>query len=117
MLQLIATPEQFNGKLISVIGFLTMEHEGDRLFVHQEDAVHAILNNAIQVERTKQMFADREKLDLKYVKLIGTFQARDGQKIPFFSGAIVVKSCDLWSDPAHPISQRIREIPGVSSWP
>ncbi len=118
MLQLITTPEQFDRKLISVIGFLTMEREGDRLFAHQEDAVHAILNNAIQIEGTKRMSIDREKLDMKYVKVVGVFRASNRHRIPFFGGAIVeLRSCDLWSDPAHPISQKISEIPGAVSKP
>ena len=35
MPQLLTTPEQFDGKLVSVIGFLTMDHEGDLLFAHR----------------------------------------------------------------------------------
>jgi hypothetical protein len=116
MLQLIATPEQFNGKLISVIGFVTLDKEGDLLFAHQEDAVHWILGNAIQVAETKQMFADREKLDQKYVKIIGIFRASDRHRIPFYSGTIEeIGSCDLWSDPAHPISQRFKERQGPAA--
>ena len=118
MLQLLTTPEQFDGKLVSVIGFLTMDHEGDLLFAHQEDAVHVILGNAIHIEGTKQMFAGREKLDMKYVKALGTFKASNRRRIPFYSGAIVgIRSCELWSDPAHPISQRLRELPDAGPKP
>jgi hypothetical protein len=86
MLHLLTTPEQFDGKLVSVIGFLTMDHEGDLLFAHQEDAVHVILGNAVQIVGTKQMFAEREKLDMKYVKVLGTFKAGNRRRIPFYSG-------------------------------
>lgn len=111
MLQLVTTPEQFEGKLVSVIGFITMNHEGDLLFAHQEDAVNVILNNAVQIEGTKQMFSDREKLDLKYVKILGTFQISAKKKVPFYSGEIVnIRSCEAWSDPDHPASQKIRDL-------
>jgi hypothetical protein len=112
VLQLITTPEKFDHKLVSLVGFLTIEREGDKLFAHQEDALNSILANAIQVEGTKEMFYDRERIDMKYVKILGTFQASDHKRIPFYSGIIVgVRSCGYWSDPAHPLQQKIRELP------
>jgi hypothetical protein len=113
MLQLLTSPDKFDGKVVSVIGFLTIDHEGDRLFAHQEDAVHVILGSALEIQGTKQMLADREKIDMKYVKVLGTFQASDRRRTPFFSGAIVsVQSCEFWSDPKTPMSQVIRRQPG-----
>ena len=111
MLQLITTPEKFDRKLVSVIGFLTVEREGDKLFAHQEDALHSILENAVLVEGTKEMFRDRESLDMKYVKILGTFRSSDRKRNPFYSGSIIgVRSCEFWSDPAHPSQQKIREL-------
>jgi len=111
MLQLLTMPEQFNGKVVSVIGFLSMNYEGYLLFAHQEDAVHVILGNAVQIEGNKQMSAETEKLDQKYVKVLGTFRASDRRRVPFYVGAIVdIRSCDFWSDPQHPASQKIRDL-------
>jgi hypothetical protein len=115
VLQLIATPGQYNDKLICVIGFLKMGHEGDLLFLHEEDGKHVILENAVRVQGTEQMRKESEKLDNKYVKLTGVFQAGDRGKLPFFSGKIAeVRTCEFWSDPNNPISRKIRELPGVA---
>ncbi len=109
VLQLVTTPEQFDGKLISVIGFLTMDREGDYLFAHQEDAVHVIINNAIQIEGTKEMLAEQGKLNQEYVKVLGTFHLGERERVPFYSGSITgVRSCSFWSDPQHPMS-RVRK--------
>lgn len=111
LLQLIVNPEQYDGKIIGVIGFLSMGREGDLLFVHQEDERHVILENAVQVQETKQMHQDIEKLDNKYVKLTGTFHVNDRGRVPFFSGAVTdVRSCDPWSDPLKPLSTKIRDL-------
>jgi hypothetical protein len=111
LLQLIVAPENYDGKLIGVIGFLSMGREGDLLFAHQEDERHVILGNAVQVHETKQMHQDIEKLDNKYVKITGTFHANNRERIPFFSGAVTeVRSCDLWSDPLKPLSDKFHNL-------
>jgi hypothetical protein len=111
MVQLIVNPEQFDGKEISIIGFLSMGREGDLLYFHEEDGTHAILQNAIRVQGSKQMHRDAEKLNLKYVKLSGIFHVNDRSKVPFYSGTINdVRSCELWSDPNYPVSQKIHDL-------
>lgn len=42
VIQLISTPELFNGKDVRVIGFLHLEFEGDAVYVHRDDFDHAI---------------------------------------------------------------------------
>jgi hypothetical protein len=114
MLQLIANPNQFNGSLICVTGFLTMEHEGDLLFLHQEDAEHMILENAIRIDETKQMRADAEQIDGKYVRITGVFLITDRRRYPFFGGGIgKLRSYQVWSDPRKPVSRKVLEMPGV----
>lgn len=114
-LQLVTTPERYDGKLVSVIGFLGMEHEGDLLFVHEEDQKHLILSNSVRVDGTKQMFKNREQLDMKYVKLLGVFRAGDRVKDPLIVGTLTdVTSCEVWSDPKNPLSRRLLTIPGIS---
>jgi hypothetical protein len=106
MVQLIATPERFEGKRVSVIGFLQVLSESIRLYSHQEDERNGIFENSLWVDRTKDMGNSRQStVNMKYVRIIGRLQ----------HGKIVaVSKCELWSDPDHPFSQRIREMPGVS---
>lgn len=115
MLQLIATPEKFDGKQVVVTGFLQLGHEADLLYVHQEDQKHGILENAIEVEATEEMGKNKAKLNMKYVRLLGVFKAPDKRKSPFLGGMIAnIENCDLWSDPEHPMSIKLKELVGTS---
>lgn len=103
LVQLIATPEKFDGKLVFVFGFLEMNREGDLLFLHQSDSEHALLSNAIWVRRTEEMGKDRAKLNMKYVKVVGTFRAGFKEQLGIPSNGIPdVKGVTMWSDPSNP---------------
>jgi hypothetical protein len=61
-MQLIANSEEFGGKFVSVIGFLSLSWEGDLLYSHKEDYDHVIQANALWLDRTNQNYQDRETL-------------------------------------------------------
>ena len=70
MVQLIVNPEKFDTRLVTVQGFLTLEHEKHHiarsvLFLHQEDAKHLLGANSAEVVPSEQMLRDQEKLDGK----------------------------------------------------
>jgi hypothetical protein len=116
MFQLIATPERFDGKLISVVGFLTLGREADDVFPYELDVIHLLTSNAVAVERTKEMEKNEASLNRKYVHLIGIFRKADKEQLGV--GLITkITTCQIWSDPNLPISRRLREIPGLSSTP
>ena len=113
MLQLIATPERYDGKQVSVVGFLVFGFEGDWLYLHKEDRDNDILANCIRVDRTKQMSRDLEKLDRNYVQIVGRFRQEVISSGFASQGHIVnVEKCELWSQPNHPRDQRLREMQG-----
>jgi hypothetical protein len=87
MVQLIATPEKFDGKFVRVIGFLNLEFEGDALYLHREDLVQG-LDNCVWVHRTDVMERDRKKLNRHYVVIEGIFDAQDHGHMGMFGGAI-----------------------------
>lgn len=107
MLQLIATPERFDGKLISVIGFLQLGRERDVLYVHEEDATHLILASGVPLDRTDEVGKGLKSLDEKYVKVLGIFRAGGKHTVPFSGNITRIEKCELWSDPEAPISQRV----------
>lgn len=118
LVQLIATPEKFNDKLVVVMGFLGMSREGDLLFLHQADAENMIDSNAIWVRRTEQIGKDREKLNMKYVRVIGSFRENFKEQLGNPRGGIPdVQNVTVWSYPANPISRKLGTIPGVNSGP
>src|SRR5437660_10122960 len=77
LVQLIANPDRFDGKLIRVIGFLRLEFEGNVLYLHREDYENAILGDGIWVDVTPSMEKQRATLNMKYVLLEGIFSAGD----------------------------------------
>ena len=102
LIQLLASPEKFEGKKVQVRGFVVIlrdpRHLTATLFLHEEDAKHR-LGNSVNILGSEQMIRDEEKINNVYVRLIGKVQV-----IPTTSGARVVQirdveSCDRWPPP------------------
>jgi hypothetical protein len=111
LVQLISTPERFNGKRIVVTGFLQLGSEQNLLYLHEQDSAHGILENAVLVNTNGQVRKGKEQLNMKYVRIVGFFRTADRQRSPFNSGTIGnIESCRFWSDPAHPMRERIKEM-------
>jgi hypothetical protein len=112
MYELVASPGKFDGRRIVVTGFLFLGSRSTELFVHQEDEKHEILENGISVIRIKQMQDKKAELNFKYVRITGTFKIRDSGIPPFTGGVLTdIESCMLWSDPEHPLHDRLKELP------
>ncbi|HKS67676.1 MAG TPA: hypothetical protein VJR26_10595 [Candidatus Acidoferrales bacterium] len=89
MVQLIANPSAFNGKLIRVTGFLRLEFEGNELYLHRDDYVHSVYKNGLWLELSRDESAKNMRLDQDYVTVIGVFDSRDQGHNGLTSGAIV----------------------------
>jgi hypothetical protein len=109
-IQLIADPGKFDGKLIFVTAFLGLDPpDGNMLYLHKEDYDNAILLNAVGIDLSKQMWADREKLDLNYVSVVGIF--RSGEKSHNrYNGITNVTNCVLKAQPSNRIRQRPHDL-------
>lgn len=114
LIQLISNPEKYDGKRVSVVGFLYFGGvDGDGLYLHKEDCDNAIGSNGLMVDRTKQMFQERERLYDNYVLIVGVFRREEIPPLHFSPGRITgIERCELWSQPDHPISQRLKELRG-----
>ena len=111
VIQLIATPEKYDGKLVSVIGFLRLEHEGYLLYLSKQDYDNVVLADALWVDATEDMGRRRGQLELRYVKIVGTFRAGHEKRNLFSPGGITdIQNCQFWSDPAHPLEDRIKSM-------
>ena len=113
-MELIANPEKYDNKTVTVLGYLSFFHEKHRviaafLYLHEEDAKN-LLPNEIVVVPSEQMLQDEEKIDRKYVILTGRFRAvRAGGNSPPEIGVIEdVVDCTPWSDPRRPIGEQDR---------
>jgi hypothetical protein len=99
MVQLIATPEKYDGKTIIVVGFLHLEREGNILYLNKTDYDHAITKNGLWIVRNSKINENIEKLNLHYVLISGTFDARNKGHMSLASGAIKdITGADTWPD-------------------
>ena len=87
-MQLIATPEKYDGKVVQVVGFLRLEFEGDAIYLHEDDYRHAILKNGLMVVTNPKIDLEADKLNLHYVVLEGTFDANNHGNMGLNSGTI-----------------------------
>ena len=111
LVQLITNPERYDGKLVSVVGYLTFGYEGDGLYLHKEDYENGINADGLAVDRTKQMLKDREKLYDNYVLIVGVFRRQELPAIYVSTGRITnIQRCELWSQPDHPRIERLKEL-------
>src|ERR1700674_1634580 len=100
LLQLIANPEKFAGRLVRVIGFLALEFEGNALYLHREDQECMIPANGIWVDVSPEIAEKRNALDVEYVLLEGIFDAQNKGHMSLWSGSITkIRRAELW--PLH----------------
>jgi hypothetical protein len=88
VVQLLATPEKFDGKLVRVFGFLRLAFESDALYLHREDDTQDLTRNAMCVDRTEGMEREQEKLNAHYVLIEATFDAEDMGHMGLFGSAL-----------------------------
>lgn len=101
VIQLIATPERFDGKLIVVTGFLVMT-ERTALCLHREDAEHEQASNSFSVIPTSEMRRDQEKLNGMYVRIVGVFHTTPAEGGWLVTQIREIRECYVVSDPARP---------------
>lgn len=88
LVALLANPELHHEKTILVEGFLKLEHEGNCLYLHKEDYEQGLSKNAIWVEVTEDIEEKLTALNLRYVMLVGVFDARSMGHFNSCSGTI-----------------------------
>ena len=94
LVQLIANPQEYDGKFVRVIGFVSVEHEGTAVYLHQEDYKYDITQNAVWLDIDLQR---HKKLDQRYAIIEGTFDANHNGHKGLFSGSLKdVKRLQAW---------------------
>ena len=88
MIQLIATPERFDGKAIRLIAYLNLEFEGDALYLHREDFDKGNSKNAVSLLLNDQQTRSAQKLSRGYVLVEGVFSSNDRGHFGMFSGSV-----------------------------
>lgn len=92
IINLIATPEKYDGMLVRVIGVVNFGFEDNGLFFSHEDYKKSITKNAIRIEMSSSplnteyhMFS---KFNGKYVIIEGIFSSQRKGNLDSYSGTI-----------------------------
>lgn len=109
LVQLLASPGPFEGRLVMVKGYLRIGREPHHppettLFLDREDAEN-LLDNAVPVQPTDAMLRDSEKYDRMYVLLTGRVRV-SGSDTPPRVALLEATSCVVWSDPGRPLGKQ-----------
>ena len=88
MVQLVATPERYQGKVIRVVAFLHIEFEGNGLYTHEEDYRRSLYKNGVWVDLSGRSYSDASKLNNSYVIAVGTFDATTMGHLGLWSGTL-----------------------------
>jgi hypothetical protein len=97
IINLIATPERYNNKLVRIVGYLNMEYENDAVYMHKEDYDLKISKNCIGVEipratRYNQHVKDCNK---KYVFVEGVFNMNRANEGSFNSSITNINRLEI----------------------
>lgn len=98
MIQLIANPQEFNGRTVRVTAFLRLEFEGDALYLHEEDFKKGIPQNGVAIDLSESQLRNFAKLNNGYVLVEGIFNAGEGGHFDTFPGTLQkVSRLSNWS--------------------
>ena len=75
LIRLTANSEKYDGKRAGATGFLRLEFEGNRLYLHQDDYTYNMSENAVRVGLTKSQSKELADNTVHYVFVVGTFKA------------------------------------------
>ena len=106
LIQLLASPEKFDHKIVTIRGYLLLDRQPQHspnsfLFLHVEDAEN-LLGNGVVLQPTDHMLRDAERIDRMYVLLTGTVRVTHLENGGVVVGMGDVQRCDPWSDPHRP---------------
>jgi hypothetical protein len=90
MINLIASPEKYNGKKIKIIGFVNAEFGKNGVYLSKDDYENSIYKNGIlisQPESVRKNILDKN-LDKRYMYIEGTFKMNEADYNGPWSGKL-----------------------------
>ena len=97
LVQLIANPRDYDGKVVHVIGFMRLEFDGTAIYLHQDDYKHYITKNGLWIDVPKDLLKKKDEFNQKYVIVGGTFSAKETGRKGLWSGSIQkVSKVQVW---------------------
>jgi len=101
LINLIATPEQYDGKLVRVTGVAKVEFENSGLYLSRDDYKNAITKNAVCLTLDEKLlgttYENLKKSNGKYVLVEGIFNSKKKGHFDRYSGTIDnITRYELW---------------------
>jgi hypothetical protein len=90
LLQLIATPDAFDGKYVRVHGFVRIEHEGTAIYLHREDSEQMLTKNGLWLAANDTTPEGSKEAQVKdrYALIEGRFTAKKKGHRGLWSGSL-----------------------------
>jgi hypothetical protein len=88
LIQLIADPASFDGKRVTVTGYVVLEAENTAVYLQESDARYGITRNAVWLQTPVPDELGRARFHGRYVRIDGTFNARRRGHFEMFGGSI-----------------------------
>jgi hypothetical protein len=99
LIQLIADPDRFDGKLVHVCGFVRIEHEGTAVYLHRDDCEHMLTRNGFWLSANDATPAGSREADVndRYSLIEGRFSAKERGHLGLWSGSIgQIRRMEAW---------------------
>ncbi|MFL5386343.1 MAG: hypothetical protein ACJ8GN_27815 [Longimicrobiaceae bacterium] len=97
IIQLIARPEQFDGRKVRVIGYLWLEFEGNAIYLSEGDQKHGLTKNGLWVDFARGTLETGREYSGHYVLVEGIFRAGRHGHMSLWSGTIEgITRATLW---------------------
>lgn len=88
LVSLIATPKEFDGKQVRVIGFARLEFEGNAIYLHRDDYLQGITKNGLWLDVELPSKKSAARPNNRYVIVEGVFSMKDQGHLGLWSGSI-----------------------------
>lgn len=101
IVNLIATPEKYNDKLVRIIGVGQFQYEGNGIYLSIEDYNHSITKNALWLNINENILNvnpnELKSFNGKYILIEGVFNSKNTGHLGIYSGSIEkISRIDFW---------------------
>lgn len=93
LLKVLATPERYNGTILTLTGYLHLSYEASGLYLHKDDMDYALYGNALRIDVSAEAYKELKKYSHQYVVITGYF--RDTGTTLFAGQLTEIESCEL----------------------
>ena len=98
LIQLIANPQAYDGKIVRIVGFIHLEFEGNVIYLHEDDFRYGLTKNGLWIDLPRDISQkQREAVNDRYVICTARFVAKMHGHMGMNSGEVAsVTRLQVW---------------------